>query len=110
MPETSSSETVIRQTPPVTSVTSTSNTDSWKYRRRFMLWITVFNMVVIVLSLLYAKHESVAQLAVISAFGSLTAIFGFYVVGAVWDDHSSRQFQLAGLQAANFSPEGPKGP
>ena len=84
MSEPSSSETVIRATPPVTSVTSTSNTDSWKYRRGFMLWITVFDMFVIVLALLFAKHESVAQLAVISGFGSLTAIFGFYVGGAVW--------------------------
>ena len=93
----SSSVTRVTDTPPVTSVSTTENTDSWKYRRRFMLAITIFDMAVAIIGLLWAKQESVAQIAEIMAFGSLTSIFGFYVAGAVWDDHSNRQFQLQSL-------------
>ena len=88
----------IAQTPPVTTVSSTSNSDGWKYRRRFMLWITLFDMVVIVLALLFAKHESIGQIATMGGFASLTSIFGFYVAGAVWDDHSARNANIRGLQ------------
>lgn len=66
-----------------------------------MFAITLFDMGVILIALLAAKQESVAQIAVIMAFGSLTAIFGFYVAGAVWDDHSIRTTQMQGLAFAN---------
>jgi hypothetical protein len=100
------SQTIVRDTPPVSSVTTTtgSNTDGWKYRRRFMFAITVFDMAVVIVGLLFAKQESVAQIGVIMAFGSLTAIFGFYVAGAVWDDHSIRTTQMQGLSMLRGGP------
>lgn len=92
--------TQITATPPVTTVSTSGNTDNWKNRRRFMLAITGFDMAVTLIALLAARTESVAQIAIIMAFSSLTAIFGFYVAGATWDDHSIRQFQLKGLALA----------
>ena len=102
--------TRISSTPPLTTVSSTSNSDTWKYRRRFMLWITIFDMAVIILALLFAKHESIGQIATIGGFGSLTSIFGFYVAGAVWDDHSARNANIRGLEIVqNAAPETPPG-
>ncbi len=78
---------------------STSNTDAWKYRRRFMLWMTTFFMALAFTALLAGKVASVSEMAILASCGALTAIFGFYVAGAAWDDHSNRQFQLQGLIA-----------
>jgi hypothetical protein len=78
---------------------STSNTDAWKYRRRFMLWMTTFFMGMVLTALLAGKDAAVSEMAVMSGCAALTAIFGFYVAGAAWDDHSNRQFQLQGLIA-----------
>lgn len=83
----------------VSSTTITSNTDSWKIRRRFMVVMTLFFMILVMSALFFGKTESVAQIAIIMGVGALVSIFGFYVAGATWDDHSIRQFQISSLLA-----------
>lgn len=90
MSETSSAATSTGSAAVVTA--KGENTDSWRYRRRFMLAITAFCMVVIILSLFYGR-QIVGQIIVTMGFSTLISIFGFYVVGSTWDDHSLRQFQ-----------------
>lgn len=104
--------TKIVETPnTLTALTSsTSNVDAWKFRRRFMFAITAFCMAVIITALLVARVASVAEIAVIMGFGTLTSIFGFYVAGATWDDHSIRNFQIKGLQALQGPPAQPPAP
>lgn len=96
-----SATTVLSSAPGMASAmtSSTSNTDAWKYRRRFMLWMTAFFMAMVLTALLAGKDPAVSEMAVMSGCAALTAIFGFYVAGAAWDDHSNRQFQLQGLMA-----------
>ena len=103
------SETKISDEPPTTTIT-TSTSDSWKYRRRFLIAQTVFDMAVIIIALLVAKNENVAEIGIIMAFGSLTAIFGFYVAGTVWDDHSYRLFQLKGMSISKGTSPGDGSP
>lgn len=62
--------TSITETPPVTTLATTGNTDGWKYRRRFMFAITAFDMIVTIIALIITPIESVAQIAIIMAFGS----------------------------------------
>lgn len=104
--------TTVSGSPGVVTATtaSTTNTDSWRYRRRFMFAITGFCMGVIVTALLAAPIASVAEIAIMMGFGTLVAIFGFYVAGATWDDHSIREFQVKGLAALQVGAQAAPAP
>lgn len=69
-----------------------------------MLAITAFCMVAILLPLFYGNPD-LGKMIVVMAFGTLTSIFGFYVAGAVWDDHSIRDFQSKLLSTAKTPPQ-----
>ena len=59
---------------------------SWTKRRRFMYAVAVFCMGVISYILLKDLTSSVAETAVVFAFGTLFGILGSYVFGATWQD------------------------
>jgi len=59
---------------------------SWQKRRRLMFSIVAFCMACIAWALYKDTDTQVMQTAVASAFGTMTAITGSYVFGAVWND------------------------
>ena len=62
--------------------------DSWKRRRKYMYVVTLWLMVIPVVSFLLDK--TVGGTAVIASAGALTALVGTYVFGAAWDDRHKR--------------------
>jgi len=59
---------------------------AWEKRRRLMFSIVAFCMACISWALWKDSDTQVMQTAVASAFGTMTAITGSYVFGAVWND------------------------
>ena len=59
---------------------------SWKVRRGFMFVTVAFCMAVILLGLLVKPEAPVSGTAITMSFGTITAVLGSYVFGAVWDD------------------------
>lgn len=69
---------------------------SWRWRRLF-LWVVAFFCGWVVSYCLVERLESrVAETAVMMALGTLAALTGSYVFGAVWDDRN--KMELLGTQ------------
>jgi hypothetical protein len=68
---------------------------SWTIRRRYLFANTAFNMLVVLLALLFRPDSSVAESAVTMAFVSQAMSLGSYVFGAIWDDKNIREAQNA---------------
>lgn len=59
---------------------------TWRVRRRYLFWNTLFNMAVIIYCLYKNNDTKIADTAVTMAFVALISSLGSYVFGAVWDD------------------------
>ena len=58
----------------------------WQTRRRLMFTVSGFCMACITWALWVDSDTQVMQAAVAGGFGTMTAIVGSYVFGAVWED------------------------
>lgn len=81
---------------------------AWKYRRRAIVATVGFCMATVLICLLdHSVEASVAQIAVMSAFGLMGTTIGAYVFGAAWDDKNWMEHLRAAPDAsANVSQEG----
>lgn len=66
---------------------------SWTYRRTFMFVVSAFCAAVILLALLVKPDAAVAGTAISFGFGTIGAIVGSYVFGAVWEDKNRKDNQ-----------------
>ena len=62
----------------------------WKFRRRYLMAVTAFTMVIMVMSVFYAE-VSLAQTIINMGFTALIGFTGTYVFGAIWDDQNARK-------------------
>jgi hypothetical protein len=60
--------------------------DAWRFRRRFMLATTAFSMVIIAVCLWRGEDLRIYETAITMAFGTISAVLGFYIGGATWED------------------------
>jgi len=61
---------------------------SWKYRRAYLIQVSLFFAGVVWYSLVYNLKTNVADTAVFTSIGSLVSCVFAYVFGAVWDDRN----------------------
>lgn len=59
---------------------------SWKYRRRAVFGSLFFAGAVIGYSLFFAENQSLAETALLSAFGLMGAVTAAYIGGAAYED------------------------
>ena len=59
---------------------------SWKYRRRVIFGTLIFNAAIVVYVLFRWDSTSLAETAILSAFGLAGAIIASYIGGAAYED------------------------
>lgn len=64
----------------------------WKYRRRYLVWVTFFTMAMMAYVVGFRAETSIARIVVEMGFGALIAFVGMYVFGAVWDHFNKRKY------------------
>lgn len=72
--------------PPAPKKERNPGVSSWHVRRRLMFAVVGFCMASISWALWKNSDTQVMQAAVTMAFGTMSAITGSYVFGAVWED------------------------
>ncbi len=74
-----------------------SGRDRWRHRRRLVYASLIFDVVIIVASLLLAAYrglpEALANTTITMAFTHGGGVLGAYVFGAAWDDRNKREEQ-----------------
>jgi hypothetical protein len=64
---------------------------AWKYRRRYVIWVTSFTMAFMVYAVERLQDMRLAETIVQSGFTLIGAITASYVFGAVWDHKNARE-------------------
>ena len=59
---------------------------SWKYRRRVIFGTLIFNAAIVLYVLMRWDSTSLAETAILSAFGLAGAIIASYIGGAAYED------------------------
>lgn len=63
----------------------------WKNRRRYLIFVTVFTMLVMVFALVFRPEASVSRVVIEMGFLAIVSFVGSYVFGAVWDQANERK-------------------
>jgi hypothetical protein len=69
---------------------------SWKYRRRYLVAVSLFAMAVIAFVLFKGADTELAQTALTMSYLTLSGNVGSYVFGASWDDANARKYAPKG--------------
>ena len=75
--------------------------DTWRQRRRFLIFNMLFSMGIIVFALYRGEDLRIFETAINMAFAHLTLIFGAYVGGAVYEDTSHAKVNGHGSNGGN---------
>jgi hypothetical protein len=67
------------------------NPANWKYRRRYLVFVTLFTMGMMVAALVWRPEASVSRVVIEMGFVAIVSFVGSYVFGAVWDQNNQRK-------------------
>ena len=67
------------------------NPVNWKYRRRYLMVVTGFTMLLMGFSVIFRSEHPVSETVVSMGFIGLMGYVGTYVFGAVWDQANTRK-------------------
>lgn len=70
---------------------------NWKYRRRYLIVVTGFTMLLMGFSVVYRPEHAVSETVVSMGFIGLMGYVGTYVFGAVWDHMNMRKSANASI-------------
>lgn len=65
---------------------------TWKYRRRYLIFVTVFTMAMMGVTLWFRAESSISKTVIEMGFVALISFVGSYVFGAVWDHLNKRKY------------------
>lgn len=68
----------------------------WKYRRRYLIFVTAFTMGMMAAALMYRPEASVSRSVIEMGFVAIMSFVGSYVFGAVWDQINERKHNGSG--------------
>ena len=71
----------------------TTNSDPWRFRRRFMLAVCAFCMWIVTYIIVFDKTGGAAETAVSMGFMTLASSLAAYVFGAAWETVKAPQQQ-----------------
>lgn len=64
---------------------------NWKYRRRYLVFVTIFTMLMMAAALVFRPEASVSRVVIEMGFIAIMSFVGSYVFGAVWDQINQRK-------------------
>lgn len=69
----------------------TPSQHNWRYRRRYLIFVTIFTMAMMGVTLWFRPESSISKTVIEMGFVALISFVGSYVFGAVWDHMNKRK-------------------